>query len=64
MHRRIDVAEVPLVGGNLTARMQVALAQHQIELPLAEVLVDQRQRQHVKRQVPRGVPRIFPLVRH
>ena len=64
VHRRIDVAEVPLVGGQLAVRMQVVVAQHQIELLLGEVGIDHAQRNHVERQVPRGVPRVFPLVRH
>ena len=64
VHRRIDVAEVPLVGGQLAVRVQVVVAQHQIELLLGEVGIDHAQRNHVERQVPRRVPRVFPLVRH
>ena len=64
VHRRVDVAEVPLVGGNLAVRVQVALAQHQVELLLAEVRIDQRQREHVEGEVPGRVPGILPLVRH
>ena len=64
VHRRIDVAEVPLVGRNLAVGVQVVLAQHQLQLLLAEILIDQRQGNHVKGQVPGGVPRIFPFVRH
>src|SRR5262249_5935941 len=32
VNRRIDVAEVPFVGGNLAARVQIDLVQHQIQL--------------------------------
>ena len=43
VHRRIDIAEVPLVGRNLAVGMQVRIAQHQIQLLLGKVGVDQRQ---------------------
>ena len=64
VHGRIDVAEVPLVGRQLAVRMQVVVAQHQVELLLGEVGIDHAQRNHVERQVPRGVPGVLPLVRH
>ena len=64
MHRRVDVAEVPLVGGDLAARVEVRLRQHQVELALGEVGVDHRQRHAVEREVPRRVPRVLPLVGH
>jgi len=41
VHRRVDVAEVPLVGGNLPAGVHVGVVEHQLELLLAEVLVHQ-----------------------
>ena len=64
VHRRVDVAEVPLVGRQLTARMQVLIGQHQAELLLGEIGVHQRQRKGVEREVPGREPRILPLVRH
>ncbi len=64
MHRRIDVAEVPLVGRNLAVGVHVALAQHQLELLLAEIRIDERQGEHVEGQVPGRVPGVLPLVRH
>ncbi len=64
VHRRVHVAKRPLVRGQLPVGVHVPLAQHQRELVLGELGVDQRQRHHVKRQVPRGVPRVLPLVRH
>ena len=64
VHGRIDVAEVPLVGGDLPAGMQVGLPEHQVELLLAEVLVHQREGEHVEGEVPRRVPGVLPLVRH
>ena len=64
MHGRIDVAECEFVRGNLTVRVHVPLAQEQHELVLRELRIHPRERNHVKRQVPCGVPRIFPFVRH
>ena len=64
MHWRIDVAEVPFVGGQLAVRMQVVVAQHEIELLLGEVGIDHAKRNHVEREVPCRIPRVFPLVRH
>ena len=64
VHRRVDVAEVPLVGRQLAVRVQVVVAQHQVELLLGEVGVDHAQRDHVEGQVPGRVPRVLPLVRH
>ena len=61
---RIDVAEGPLVGGNLPVRMHVPLAQHKQELVLGEPGVDQAEADAVEGQVPGGVPGILPLVRH
>ena len=64
VHGRVDVAEVPLVGRDLAVRVQVLVAQHEIELRLGEVVVDHRERQHVEGQVPGGEPGVLPLVRH
>ena len=43
LYRRIDIAEVPLVGRDLSGRMQVHLAEQQVELLLGEIDVDGRQ---------------------
>ena len=64
VHRRIHVAEVPLVGGNLPVGVGVETAQHQQQLLLGEIEIHQRQRNRMKRQVPGRVPGILPLVRH
>ena len=64
VHRRVDVAERPLVGGELAVRVHVPLAQQQEQLLLGEVGVDQRERDAVEGEVPRRVPRVLPLVRH
>ena len=64
VHRRVHVAEIPLVGGNLAVRMEVEAAQHQQQLVLREVEIDQGQRDGMEREIPRRVPRVLPLVRH
>ena len=64
VHRRVDVAEVPLVGGHLTVGVQKARLQQQVELMLGKVRVDARQRDRVKGEIPGRVPRVLPLVRH
>ena len=64
VHRRIHVRQLPLVRGQLTVRVHVPLAQEQHELLLGEVGIEPRERNHVKRQVPRRVPRVLPLVGH
>ena len=61
---RIDVAERPLVGGQLAVRVHVPFAGEQDELALGELGVHERQGDGMKRQVPRGIPRVFPLVGH
>ena len=63
-HRRVDVAEVPLVGRDLAVRVQVARVQEQLDLLLGEVDVDQRQRRAVEGEVPGREPGVLPLVRH
>ena len=64
VHRRIDVAEVELIGGQLAVRVHVPFAQEQHQLLLGEIGIDPRQRQHVEGQVPGGIPGIFPFVGH
>ena len=44
VHRRVDVAEVPLVRGNLAVRMDVEVPQHQQQLLFGEIEIHQRQR--------------------
>ena len=62
--RRIHVIKSVLVGGQLTVRMHVPLAQEHEELPLGECWVNSRHWKHVESQVPCSEPWIFPLVRH
>src|SRR5271169_40488 len=40
LDRRIDIAEVPLIGRDLSGRMQVSLAEQQVELLFGEIDVD------------------------
>jgi hypothetical protein len=40
---RVDVAEVPLVGGHLTVGVQIAFIEHERQLLLGEVEIDDRQ---------------------
>ena len=61
---RVYVAELPLVGGELAVRVHVPLAGELRELVLGELRVHERERNAMEREVPRGIPRIFPLVRH
>jgi hypothetical protein len=64
VHGRVDVAEVPLVRGNLAVRVEVHLVGDQAQLLLGEVDVHPRQDHAVKREIPRGEPGILPLVGH
>ena len=64
VHRRIHVAEIPLVRGNLPAGMQIDLAQHQIELALRKIDINGRKNDRVKGQIPGCVPRILPFIGH
>ncbi len=64
VNRRVHVAERPLVGGDLPVRVLVPLAHQQIDLALGEGRVDERERDAVEGEVPRGVPGVLPLVGH
>ena len=64
VHRRVDVAEVPLVGRQRAVRVLEPLAAQQQQLVLGERRVDVRQRDAVEGEVPGGEPRVLPLVRH
>ena len=64
MNRRVHIAERKFIRGNLPVRVHIPFAQQQAELPLRKFAVDPRERNHVKRQIPRREPRILPRVRH
>ena len=61
---RVHVAERPFVGGELAIRVHEPFAREQIKLTLGKVWIHERERNAVERQIPRGIPRILPLVRH
>jgi hypothetical protein len=64
LHRRVDVGEVPFVRRQLAVGVHVPLAAQEHELGLGELRVDVGERHAVEGQVPRGVPRVLPLVGH
>ena len=64
MHWWIDVAERPFVRGKLAVGMHVPLARQQHELLFGETRIHDGESECLKCQVPRGVPRVLPLVRH
>ena len=64
VHRRVDVAELPLIGGQLPVRVHVPLAAEQEQLGLRELRVDVGERDAVKGEIPRRVPGVLPGVRH
>ena len=62
VHGGVDVAERPLVSGNLAVGPHVPFAGQQNELVLGELGIDERKRNTVKGEVPRGVPGVLPFV--
>ena len=64
VHRWVDVAELPLVGGELAVRVHRPLPAHQHQLLLGELRIDVGQRHGVEGEVPGGEPRVLPLVGH
>ena len=64
MNRRVNVAEGPFVGGELAVWVHVPFAQKKDELIFGEIGIEKCQGNAVERQVPRGKPRILPLIRH
>ena len=60
MHRRIEVGELPLVRRDLAVGVLELLEQQQPELLLRELRIDERERDAVKREIPRGEPRDIP----
>ena len=63
MHRRVHVAERPLVGRQLAVRVHVPFAREQHELALGKLRVHQRERNAVERQVPRRDTTDIPTCR-
>ena len=62
VHRRVHVGERELVGRQLPVGVHVPLAREEHELFLGEGGIDAREGDHVEREVPGGVPGIFPGV--
>ena len=64
MNRWIHIRKIPFVRGDLPVRMHVPLAQHQQQLRLSKLRINERERHRVEGQIPGGEPRVFPFVRH
>jgi hypothetical protein len=64
MHGRVDVAKGPFVGWQLAVGMHIALVEHQQQLVLSKITVDERHGNTMERQVPGGVPGILPGIWH
>ena len=61
--RRIQIGELPFVGGDLPIGVLELLEEEHPELVLGVVRVDQAEGHAVERQVPGGEPGVFPSVR-
>ncbi len=64
LHRRVDVAEVPLVGRQGAVGVLEPLPAQQQQLVLGEGRVDVGEGDAVEGQVPGGEPGVLPLVGH
>src|SRR5260370_35547933 len=64
MPGRIHVTKGQSISGNLAIRMYIPLTQHEDQLFLGTVRINQRQCNAMERKVPGGVPGILPLVTH
>ncbi len=60
VHRRIDIAKVPLVRRQLSVRVHVPLASEEVKLLLGKVRVDHGDGYAVESRVPSGEERILP----
>src|SRR5580692_5990139 len=64
MNGRIHIAKSPFVSRQLPVRMHVPLAEKKNELVLRKIGIDQRERDTVESEIPRGIPGILPLIWH
>ena len=64
MHRRVDVAEGPLIRRQRPVRMHEPFMRQQQQLLLGKFRIDQRERHGLERQIPGCIPRILPGIRH
>ena len=62
--RWIHIVESPLVRWDLTIWMHVPFAEKEDQLILCELDIDPCHGDHVERDIPSGVPRVLPFVRH
>jgi len=62
VHWRIDIGEIPFVGGDLTVGMEIPFAGEDVELFLCKLNVNHGERDAVEGGIPSGEERIFPLV--
>src|SRR5208283_6145479 len=51
---RIRIAEIPFIGRYLAVRVEITLAQHQVDLVFREVHIDKGQRAAMKGEIPGG----------
>jgi hypothetical protein len=61
---RVHVGEIPLVRGQRAVGPQIPFAKQKEELTLGKIRIDAAHWDHVKGEIPRCVPRVFPLVGH
>ena len=64
VNRRVDVAKVPFIGGDLSVGVHAPFAGEEIELLLCESRIDHCERDAVKGCVPGGEEGVLPGVRH
>src|SRR5262245_65744924 len=64
MNWRIDVAEVPLVRGDLSVWVKINLLRQEAQLLLGKIDIYARENHAVKCEIPGREPGIFPFVRH
>jgi len=62
VHGRIDITERELIRRQLTGGVSVSTTKEQRELISRESRVQASERNHVKREVPGGIPGVLPLV--
>jgi hypothetical protein len=62
VHGRIDIGEIPFVGGDLTVGMEIPFAGEDVELFLCKLNVNHGERDAVERRIPSSEEGIFPFV--
>src|ERR1051326_972036 len=64
MNRRIDVAEIPLVGGQLAIGVEIPFADHQSELIFGKLRIHQSEGKAMEGEIPGGIPGVLPFIGH